>query len=634
MCGISGVANLVRETSLSGYYAAHLRLRHRGRDDEGFFVARGDTGEFYRGDDTIPELGTLSHIRTAEAANVVLGYRRLSIIDLSPGGHQPMSSPDRRYTMVYNGEIFNYIELRRELRRLGHRFHTQSDTEVLLAAFSEWNTDCFTRLNGMWALAIYDAQERKLILSRDRFGIKPLFYSLVGGTLYFGSEAKVLLPFLPTLKMNEARVIEYLVENVTDHHAETMFDGVYQVLPAHYVALDRAGLRDYTYWQLPERKLDIGLTEAIEQLDELLTSAVALRLRSDVPIGSSLSGGLDSTTIVCIVRRLLEDQAASNTFDFFSAVFHEQEFSERRYIEDTVAQTGLPIHWIYPAPRRLATTLPQILYHQEFPFRSLAVYSQWEIMRHVSQTPIVVLLNGQGSDEIFAGYTAHYYALAAEYLRRLRPGRAQRLLNAFVRARRVSKWRAWAAVLNLLLRPAPRCRPVPYLKQHRYCSPDGWSRQKDIFRDALVRNLTFSALPEYLRYEDRNSMAFTLESRLPFMDYRLVEWAMSLPARLKIEGTSTKHVLREMARPLIPQSVTDRQDKMGFVSPQERWQREILAPMLDDVFESDLQATFPFLAGEKVKEMYWTYRAGRSDQWSWVWRMACLFWWHRYWWKE
>jgi asparagine synthase (glutamine-hydrolysing) len=636
MCGISGLANLDRTVPLSGYYTAHLRLRHRGMDDEGFFVVRNASAQFCRGDETILELRNLQHIQEVQAANVVLGHRRLSIIDLSPGGHQPMSDKEGRYTVVYNGEIFNYVELRQELEGLAHHFETQSDTEVLLAAFSQWGTACFNRLNGMWALALYDAVERRLILSRDRFGIKPLYYALIDSTLYFSSEVKFLIPFLPDLQPNAARVAEYLVHNLVDHCAETMFEGIHQVLPAHYTILDRAALTHHAYWRPPSREISLTLTEASEELATLLSSAVAMRLRSDVPIGSLLSGGLDSTTIACIVQQLLRQQSAHNTFESFSAVFHEAAFSERRYIEDTAEQTGITVHWIYPDPENVLGTLPQLLYHQEFPFRSLAVYSQWEIMRHVHATPIVVLLDGQGSDEIFAGYSAHYYALAAEYLRRLRPGQAWQVTRSLSQAREVTLARGLAGALFQLIRPTLlgrllRSRPVPYLT-HSYRPVENRPRQPNVFRDALVRNLTFSALPEYLRYEDRNSMAFTLESRLPFLDYRLVEWAMSLPAEFKIRRHESKRVLREAARPLIPASVSARTDKMGFVSPQELWQRGALRPALNRVFSRDLSEVFPTLNGPIVAEMYREYQAGRRANWEWVWRIACLYWWHECWW--
>jgi len=265
----------------------------------------------------------------------------------------------------------------------------------------------------------------------------------------------------------------------------------------------------------------------------------------------------------------------------------------------------------------------------------LAVYSQWEIMRHVRQTSIVVLLNGQGSDEIFAGYTAHYYALIAEYLRRLRLDKAWNESRALTQVREITVIQGLAAALRKLFVTSPLRNLIQrrsYLNR-AYRPSEGWTRQRDIFRDTLVHDLTFSALPEYLRYEDRNSMAFTLESRLPFMDYRLVEWAMSLPAELKIKGAVSKRVLREMARPFIPESIVERKDKMGFVSPQEQWQRDVLIPVLDAVFARDLQALFPFLDGEQARTIYSEYQSGRNDNWAWIWRVACLTWWYQYWWE-
>lgn len=638
MCGISGLINLNKPVSLVGYYDAHLRLRHRGLDDEGFFCTLNGESHYYRGDDSIVDFNALPHIQQVNAANVVLGHRRLSIIDLSAAGHQPMCDVTGRYVMVYNGEIFNYLELRHELINLGYHFKTESDSEVLLTAFTEWGVDCFNKFNGMWAVVIYDTVERCLILCRDRFGIKPLYYTLVGDTLFFGSEVKYLIPFLSKLQMNEQLVMEYLVDSLTDHYFETMFEGIYQVMPARYIRFDSLGLYEQVYWQLPITDIKLSLNDATDQLLSLLTSSIELRLRSDVPIGSLLSGGLDSTTIVCLVKMLLEKQGRTSRFDTFSAVFEEERYSERSYIEETIKQTDLPVHWIYPDPSRLSNTVTNILYHQEFPFRSLAVYSQWEIMRHVAETPITVLLNGQGSDEIFAGYHAHYAALIGEYLRLGNFSKAWRESQHLSAAR---GGHSLAVILGgiqqllLALSPSKRLpdKRIPYLA-YSYRRYTDWKRQTNVLHNKLVHDLTFSALPEYLRYEDRNSMAFTLESRLPFMDYRLVEWAMSLPSSLKIDRGTNKLILRQTASPFIPKNVMNRKDKMGFVSPQEKWQISILKPQLDKLFCMDLQTIFPFVDGAEVQRLYTEYQSGRTDQRAWViWRLTCLTWWYRLWWN-
>lgn len=632
MCGISGIANFNQPVNIESYYPNHLKLIHRGRDDEGFLTVQGDHVDYYRGNDTIAAFKDLPHISEVQQANVVLGYRRLAIIDLSAGGHQPLVDPSGRFSMVYNGEIYNYIELRQELEQLGHRFQTQCDAEVLLRAFVEWGTDCFNRLNGMWALAIYDQQEQTLLICRDRFGVKPLFYTFVDNTLYFASELKFLLPFLENPQVNEARAMEFVVGGLVDHHEQSLFDGISQLMPGHFAVFDQTGFHTSRYWQLPKAPLQLSFSEASQQLQEMLTSAVSLRLRSDVPVGSLLSGGLDSTAIVCIIHRLLTEQQATNSFECFSAVYKEEEYSERQYVEAVIGQTQLPIHWVFPNAEQLIEDFDALLYYQELPIRSLAVYSQWALMKKVSQTPITVLLNGQGSDEVFAGYTNYSFELIAEYLRRFR------WLKAWQESEALSRVRPWTP-LHILRRGIGEWKAqawttsastdsIPYF--NKSYQPHQWQPEsEDLFRNALVKSLMFSALPEYLRYDDRNSMAFTLEGRLPFMDYRLIEWAMNLPAQFKVDRALSKRVLRHASQDFIPESVAQRRDKMGFVTPQQAWQKNELAPYLERMFQSDLQEIFPFLNLKACQTRYKDYTHGADQHWGWVWRVACLYWWHQ-----
>jgi asparagine synthase (glutamine-hydrolysing) len=615
---------------------SHKLLSHRGRDDEGFYVLDDSGGHVLCGADTVSEMGHLPRVENFEWAHAALGHRRLSIIDLSVNGHQPMRSASGRYVIVYNGEIYNYLELRKELALRGHRFETESDTEVLLACLEEWGIDCQTKLNGMWAFAVIDEQESRLLLARDRLGIKPMYYTIVSGTLHFASEAKALLPLLPAVKMNEQRVVEYLVSNYIDHHEQTVFEGIHQLMPGHYAIWAEKELKIRRYWDLPQVRSSESLGEATDSLAELLASAVDLRLRSDVPVGTLLSGGLDSTTIACLISRRRQPDRASAGYDAFSAVFEEESFSEKKYIEDTIDQTKLPIHWIFPRADMVESELRDLLYYQDFPFRSLSTFSQWIIMREIEKTPIKVLLNGQGSDEIFAGYTQHYYALAVQYFGRFELRNGWQLLS-FLRTQRGVAPRTIARnlaanVQMALLNGRRSVLSSPDYLNQRYKADVILPAADGLLDRRLAQNLMVTALPEYLRYEDRNSMAYTLESRLPFLDYRLVEWAMTLPADYKISTGSSKHVLREAARPLIPASVADRQDKMGFVSPQEVWQRNALRPLLDDAFKEDLQSYFPFLNAKRVRERYQRYQEKSENDWAWVWRVACLYWWHKTWW--
>jgi asparagine synthase (glutamine-hydrolysing) len=638
MCGITGFINFRKDVPLGRYYENHLKLRHRGKDDEGFFALGNDFNAHFRGDDSTDEFSDLKHISQVDSARVVLGHRRLAILDLSSHGHQPMADHSGRYVMVYNGEIYNYRELRSELEALGNIFSSSSDSEVLLTAYSQWGIDCFRRLNGMWAVAIYDKGNRTLVLSRDRYGIKPLYYTKVGETLYFGSEVKFLLPFLPTVRMNEQRAKEYLVESLVDHHKETMFEGVCQLLPAQYLKISEAGQSENSYWHLPHETRSVSLEDAAEELLNLLTSAVDLRLRSDVPVGSLLSGGLDSTTIVCLVKQLLDNKNATNPFECFSAVFHEEEFSEKHYIEATVKQVEMPIHWVYPDPLKLKETFSDLLYHQEFPVRTLSVYSQWELMKKVASTDIKVLLNGQGSDEIFGGYSHHLAALAAEKIRMGRLVMAIKQAGHIVRDRGYGNLHTALMVAYELLKPLlpkgnlPR-RPISCLNEW-YGSDKTWERRKNRLSDRLSHDLGCSALPEYLRYEDRNSMAFTLESRLPFLDYRLVEWAFKLPDSIKIDDGISKRVLRWAVDDMIPASILERRDKVGFFAPMALWQRGVLRnDILQALDSDDINGRLPFLSSDVVRKQFFSFSEGDNNNWALSWRISCMIWWHQNWWK-
>jgi len=614
MCGISGLFAANGSANLNEYATAHTRIAHRGRDDEGFTARIAEEIIHLKGDDSAAEFQHLPHVKTAQQANWILGHRRLSILDLSVAGHQPMITADQRYYMVYNGEVYNYLELRDELKKRGHSFQSESDSEVVLNAYAEWGVDCFNRFNGMWAIALIDTQKDEIILCRDRYGIKPLYYHLDGrGEFAFASEAKALLHWRLPPKIHHQRAREYLAECLIDHHEETLLEGIQQIRPGHWLRFNASGTSQHSYWNLHSSSENVSEIDAIDQLDELLTSAIELRLRSDVPIGSLLSGGLDSTTIVCLVRKILDDRRAENDFEFFSAVFNEEAYSERKYVEKTVQQTKMPVHWVYPDPEQLADTLPKLLYHQDFPIRSLAVYSQWCLMQEVQQSNIVVLLNGQGSDEIFAGYGSHNAAHAAEQTGRARLFAAWKTYRTLVRTRDVSNKQAVMMIAYELLKqiqkPNQPKRRSPLLNEPMV-SERVWPRQRGALTDRLAHDLLCSAMPEYLRYEDRNSMAFTLESRLPFLDYRLVEWAFTLPSHLKIQGESSKHILREFARDLIPPEVSNRTDKMGFVSPQEVWQKTVLRDEINLTLAKPCHSQWndlgvPAIQKDQIKDYSW-----------------------------
>jgi len=594
VCGIAGVVGRSPE-ALGPLPAMTAALRHRGPDDEGYLFAdsRSGTASAYAGADTLPVLG-LPRLPDAPpaGADLALGHRRLSIIDLGPGGHGPMRSPDGTLWVTYNGEIFNYRELRDELRALGHAFHTASDTEVLLAAYREWGEDSLSRFNGMWAFALYDAAARRLFCARDRFGVKPFHYHAGDGLFAFASEIKALLvhpavrasPHEPTLRA-------FFVQGALHEGAETFYDGILSLPGGHHLAVDlRTGAHEVRRWYDLPAPSPVSADPAAFR--EIVTDAVRLRLRSDVDVGTCLSGGLDSSSIVALTARL-RDRDGGGRHRSFSVLYPDDEgLDESAHVCAVVAATGVEGIRATPTSADLLADLPALVRHQDEPFPSAGVYSQWRVMALAREAGVPVLLDGQGADEVLAGYHYHYgphlASVAAER------GLAAALAEAR-RAHEVTR-RPWSFFLGLLAyhavplpaglraravaRQATQGRVPPHL-----LAPD-WSaegrartaerhRPRTRLRAELRAGILTTSLPPLLRYEDRNSMAFSVEARTPFLDYRLVERAQALPSADLIRGGWTKAILREAMRGIVPESVLWRRDKLGFATPEVRWLREI-----------------------------------------------------------
>lgn len=637
MCGISGYYSDKSNILIEKYYHAHSLLRHRGPDDEGFVVCKD--GDFYvaKGEKTINDFSDLQDVISYSSSRMVLGHHRLSIIDLSKHGHQPMSTDDKRYWIVYNGEIYNYLELKSELESLGYTFQSNSDTEVFLKAYSHWGVNSFNKFNGMWAAAIFDTFEEVLILTRDRFGVKPLYYYIADDTLYFGSEVKFLLPFVDDLQIDTHVASDYVVNCHLDHLSNTMFKNIFQLDPGHYAVYDGLSLKKTKYWcYTPCIDDDADYGCAVEKLRDLIQNSIDLRMRSDVPVGSFLSGGLDSSMIVCDLfkRKLIKE----HNLETFSAVFEEKEYSEKVYIDEVVEQTDCTPHFIYPDPLAIVSSMHNILYYQEFPFRSLAVFSQNSLYKYIKNNSAVkVILNGQGSDEIFGGYTSNYISLIGEYLR------TRKFKNAYTEIRHFSRVRGWdlkkiVLYVSRLLFPSISTYLLSLTNYGNKLMRDDIllnkceSTHKNLFQHDLYCSLTFSALREYLRYEDRNSMAFSLETRLPFMDYQIIEFGYSLPNNFKIENGINKKILRQVAKGIVPDKIINRSDKMGFVSPQEEWQKTILKEYMDDIIvKGKIEKELPFLHAGNIEKLYNDYTNNIFHDWSLFWRVCCLYEWKRLW---
>ncbi len=611
MCGILGLYSSTGiHPYLTALQAANDIVRYRGPDGAGFALfnirpSRGERGIWMKSLSDDP--------KQAEHSNLALAHRRLAIIDLSQAGLQPMASQDRNLWITYNGEVYNYIELRRELESCGHTFLTHTDTEVILHAYQQWGEDCVNRFNGMWAFGIVDLLQNRIFCSRDRFGVKPFHYFHDGKHLVFASEIKQLLafPFVPQ-HINDRMVYEYLSFQAVEHSSETFFHSVYNLLPGHNLVFDfmEPHLTTYCYYK-PLFAVDESkkLDQAAEEFRFLLKDSVRLRLRSDVKVGSCLSGGLDSSSIVCLIHSLLQEQGVSDIQHTFSSHFDEKEANELTYMETVIRDTGVQAHFTYPKPEGLLDELERLVWHQEEPFGSTSIYAQWSVFKLARENGVTVMLDGQGADELLAGYVPYPTYV---YLKELIT--TKRLLEYALESRRfhipitqVFFPMVLHELVGILKKSPLLYQAAKKLRPRRDLGPGnkGWlhpdllrtyedqsyfkaNQQKFVFGEREQLNnylyqLTFcNNLQALLKYEDRNSMAFSVEGRVPFLDYRLVEFLFSLPSSFKMHNGFSKYVFREGMGGILPERIRWRTTKLGFSTPETLWQRNFLYLLIQD----------------------------------------------------
>lgn len=624
MCGITGFISNGGQVSGNKYYKAHLTTAHRGPDDEGFFYIKGDRSVYSKGDDTSPDFEELPHITESGALDLILGHRRLSIIDLSSAGHQPFNLDE--HIVVYNGEIYNYLELKKELEELGVSFNTSTDTEVFLAAFIFWGDEAFKKFNGMWAAVIYNSRTKETTFTRDRFGVKPFYYLLDEEGVYFSSEIKFFRELKDLSEIDEEAVYQYLRYSETDFSENTMFKKVKQLQPGFCATVSNGQVNKKEYWGDSDLT---SLNKSLNSVESVLKSSIDIRLRSDVTVGSLLSGGIDSSLIVGMIN----DSHGLSKFNSYSAVFEEEKYSEKKYIEKTAELLNFSPKYIYPKADDLTKYVNELIYIQELPFRSLSVLSQYLIYKDVAETgDVKVLLNGQGADEIFSGYTEHYFSYFVDLFKRFKFFALAKEFIAFKEYKSLS-WKTSVSVTvkSLLTKQFERTDKYGIFnrkfKRNRSNKPF-----RSELKNKLYSNLNFSALREYLRYEDRNSMRFSLESRLPFLDFRLVQSAFSLSPDDYIVNGVTKVQLREIGKSKLAEEVRLRRDKTGFVSPQELWQKNELKLELDNCFDViQKEGLFDFIEKDAVVSLYQEYKKGISNDWAVIWRIYCLYKWKKIW---
>ena len=616
MCGVAGIVDFARPVAGEVVESMIRRLRHRGPDAEGIWHGDG----------------------------VALASRRLAILDLSPLGNQPMASADGLHHLVHNGEIYNFKEVRTELAARGHAFRSGSDTEVVLAAYREWGSACVDRFNGMWAFALWDGERRELFCARDRLGVKPFYYTVHGQRLMFASELKAFEAARVPLSPNPYMVRDFLEHGVSDHTSDTFFDGLYALPPAHPLSFDETGLRVRRYWA-PDLR-DPPADEPVEAFRELLLDAVRLRLRSDVPIGVSLSGGLDSSVIACTIDRFLREERAAVATDgqhqdAFNVYFEAEGSDERVYANDVVRATGCRGHFITFDAEELVDELPAIVEAHDEPFRSSSIAAQWFLMRSVHDAKLKVMLEGQGGDEVVGGYDGLFAYLFGDLLRQRQLKTLVHELNAYREFREVGRVNAAAALARPFVPPA-----VAWNAGARYRGARGLVHgdlrrlpmtlplPSNTFPDMLRRHMSFvlqRRLPELLRYADRNSMAHSVEARMPFLDYRLVELMFSLDAKHLISDGRAKVILRDAFAGIVPPRVIQRTDKIGFATPEGRWLGGGLGTFAEDVLSSPAARSRGFVDVDAALTRLRQVRAGSSRQTAPVWRaLSVELWAQRY----
>jgi asparagine synthase (glutamine-hydrolysing) len=574
VCGIIGVLTDSTRPYTKEVKASLALLTHRGPDGEGVWSRRSSGPPF-----------------------VAFGHRRLAIIDLSDAAAQPMSSDDGSLHITYNGEIYNYVELMSELQSAGHRFRSRSDTEVILRAYEQWGESCLDRFNGMFSFAIWDERKRELFAARDRFGEKPFHYSWnpKSGFFAFASEIKALLA-LPEVEaaIDDRALYRFVAFQELAGSEQTLWRGVKRLPHAHYLKLQWTGSRFdlaiQRYWDIDlERVENLSLTEAAARFRELFADSVRLRLRSDVPVGTSLSGGLDSSAVVCQIHAL----GSAGGQKTFSARMEDPALDEGRHIKTVLAQTGVEGHEVWPSADELERVFSKLCYHLEEPFLSTSQFAQHLVMRLAAENDVTVLLDGQGADELLAGYKPYFAARYADMAEKRQfaglwrewRGFSARHNRAFPLSTRMMFARAAPRAYGLLRRDSTNGQR-PHILWREMAS--WWNREwLEAFahekpselppsgRDRLTRKLYQDAmrgeLQELLRYGDRNSMAFSREIRQPFLDHRMAEFLFALPPEHKLFRGETKVVMREAVRDLIPQSVAQRQDKLGYQAPLASW---------------------------------------------------------------
>ena len=563
MCGIAAIIDYAKiEPKLEDIKSMTDLMVHRGPDGEGHFIKGG----------------------------VAMGHRRLAIIDTDSRSNQPMHRSDLH--LVYNGMVYNYIEIKAELSELGITFNTTSDTEVILAAYEQWGISAFEKFNGMWAIILFDEKKNKIICSRDRFGIKPLYYTQIGNKIYFASEIKAfggITDWQP--KINHTRLMEYLAHNMTDHTDETMFQGVYQITKSCHGIIDLQSnkMTIDKYYDITKGKSNDG-----KDFMRLFYDAIKIRTRTDVPLATTLSGGVDSSSIVSVMADKMKYKP--NTY---TLAYPEHSLDESKYALKVNKKYSIPSHLITTTEEYLKNHLEDLIYQQDEPFTGATVMAQSHIYENINLGGYKVTIGGQGGDEILCGYDKFSLGYLKEKIK-------SKPIEALTELYHIQKKKS-IKFKDGLQKLITYNRSIENEKNNWYplTADQEKTKYKRIDENSVFNmsyNLLFGiGISALLRYEDRNSMAYSVESRLPFLDYTLVEYCLHMKSSLKIHKGITKKILRNEMFDIVPNEILERTDKMGFVTPQNEWMNSNKKYYLD--LAHDAITKMPFIDKAEVEKM-------------------------------
>ncbi|MBK9108424.1 MAG: asparagine synthase (glutamine-hydrolyzing) [Saprospiraceae bacterium] len=621
MCGLAGIYNLDGAPINTRQLSSMTRIiQHRGPDDEGFLVANLSTHEvsLHSSEHSIDEIRRQhAMIPTETTCNLGMGFRRLSIIDLSAAGHQPMTEESESCFICFNGQIYNYLEIKEELKSLGHTFRSQSDTEVLLKSYLQWGEHCLQKFIGMFALVIFDKTNKRLFVARDRLGIKPLMYHFNGTRFLWASEEKqLILSGLVSPLVNEEVMSAFLREVKLFERPESFFSEIQQLPAGSYAFVDANGITVKKYWTLQLGMSNGSLEDSSHKVKELLNDAIRLRLRSDVPLGIALSGGIDSSSIACLARQMTYSEI--NTFSVF---YEGPKYDERKYIKAVIDQGGFKPSYFTGSTDLSFEEIAKWIYYQDAPTSGASPFSAFQNYKNVKAAGISVLLNGQGGDELFAGYPYFLkYYIAQLYQTGQWTHLASNIFQLFKDQGILASTKQIYLASQVLKGSPEKLRKLEYKK---YATselyPGEFIEQKNkskliaiqtvdptaiSLEQSLLAAITRSHLPHMLRWEDRNSMANSIESRVPFLDHRLVEQSFAIPSEFKIHNGVQKYILRKAMRNIVPESILNRKDKIGFGTPTVEWTLKHLQKPIQELLHSNSFLSRTWIHGKKVQSLY------------------------------